>query len=97
MCHVFLVLRGHLRCSLNNLGQMNDKFPTNRRMSLCMSSLICGRTLWTKFHLAVLFRLINSVDLFPIIFTWLLMGVDSHMQRCAGELWSVLIKTEFGP
>lgn len=93
MCHVFLVLRGHLRCSLINLGQINDKFNTNRRMSSCMSSLTCGGTLWTKIHLTVLSRLINSVNLFLIIFTCLLMGVDSHMQRCAGELWSVLITT----
>lgn len=58
-----------------------------------MSSLTCGGTLWTKIHLTVLSRLINSVNLFLIIFTCLLMGVDSHMQRCAGELWAVLITT----
>ena len=35
-------------------------------------------------HLTVLYRLINSPSLFPIISVCLEMGVFSHMRRCVG-------------
>lgn len=66
----------------NKVSSMRDSVRS-RKLLNTLEGLQGDRINWLpEQHLTVLYRLMNSQNLFLIIFKCLLMGVYSHMHRC---------------